>query len=246
MKKLFALTLSLICSAQLWAKDYQVADFGVMADGTTLNTRAIQRAIDLIHEQGGGRLIFPLGRYLSGTLHLRSGVTLHLENGAVLMGSNNPYDYDRVPNLNTAFLLAVGQEVAVSPYADLKREIKGRITAINPTIDDNGQVQVDATITNDGTLTDGMNVKVFIRQAIGEQLVVPKSAVVIRDNLEVLFRYVDGKAVWTYVHTSLANSREYVVEANTERGADLNEGDLIITSGNLNLADGSEVIIATE
>ena len=45
MKKLFALTLSLICSAQLWAKDYQVADFGVMADGTTLNTRAIQRAI---------------------------------------------------------------------------------------------------------------------------------------------------------------------------------------------------------
>ena len=51
MKKLFALTLSLICSAQLWAKDYQVADFGVMADGTTLNTRAIQRAIDLIHEQ---------------------------------------------------------------------------------------------------------------------------------------------------------------------------------------------------
>ena len=78
MKKLFALTLSLICSAQLWAKDYQVADFGVMADGTTHNTRAIQRAIDLIHEQGGGRLIFPLGRYLSGTLHLRSGVTLHL------------------------------------------------------------------------------------------------------------------------------------------------------------------------
>lgn len=153
----------------------------------------------------------------------------------------------RFPVLESEYgLLAVGQEVTVNPYADLKREIKGRITAINPTIDDNGQVQVDATITNDGTLTDGMNVKVFIRQAIGEQLVVPKCAVVIRDNLEVLFRYVDGKAVWTYVHTSLANSREYVVEANTERGADLNEGDLIITSGNLNLADGSEVIIATE
>ena len=58
MKKLFALILCLFCSAQLWAKDYQVADFGVVADGTTLNTRAIQRAIDLIHEQGGGRLVF--------------------------------------------------------------------------------------------------------------------------------------------------------------------------------------------
>ena len=57
MKKLFALILCLFCSAQLWAKDYQVADFGVVADGTTLNTRAIQRAIDLIHEQGGGERI---------------------------------------------------------------------------------------------------------------------------------------------------------------------------------------------
>jgi hypothetical protein len=72
---------------------------------------------------------------------------------------------------------------------------------------------------------------------------VKKSAVVIRDNLEVLFRYENGKALWTYVHTSLANSREYVVEANEERGATLNIGDVIITSGNLNLADGSAVKI---
>lgn len=153
----------------------------------------------------------------------------------------------RFPVLESEYgLLAVGQEVAVSPYADLKREIKGRITAINPTIDDNGQVQVDATIANDGTLTDGMNVKVFVRQAIPDKLVVPKSAVVIRDNLEVLFRYDGGKAVWTYVHTSLSNSKEYVVEANADRGADLNVGDIIITSGNLNLADGSEVTPITE
>lgn len=50
-------------------------------------------------------------------------------------------------------------------------------------------------------------------------------------------------AQWTYVHTSLANSREYVVEANTDRGAELNPGDLVIISGNLNLADGSEVTL---
>ena len=139
--------------------------------------------------------------------------------------------------------LQVGQTVAVTPYADLKREVSGHITAINPTIDNNGQVQVDATIANDGTLTDGMNVKVFVRQALDNQLVVPKSAVVIRDNLEVLFRYENGAARWTYVHTSLANSKEYVVRANEERGAELKVGDIIITSGNLNLADGSEVTI---
>ena len=139
--------------------------------------------------------------------------------------------------------LKVGQSVSVSPYADLRKEIAGKITAINPTINDKGQVEVDAIITNDGTLTDGMNVKVFVRQTVGDRMVVKKSAVVIRDNLEVLFRYENGKALWTYVHTSLANSREYVVEANEERGATLNIGDVIITSGNLNLADGSAVKI---
>ena len=91
--------------------------------------------------------------------------------------------------------------------------------------------------------------KILLREVAGnitqvaDRLGVPKSAVVIRDNLEVLFRYKDGRAQWTYVHTSLANSREYVVEANTDRGAELNPGDLVIVSGNLNLADGSEVTL---
>lgn len=141
--------------------------------------------------------------------------------------------------------LRVGQAVGVSPYADDEgREIAGRIVTINPTIDENGQVTVEAEVANDGTLLDGMNVRVAVRERIGGKLVVPKSAVVIRDNEEVLFRYRDGKALWTYVRTSLANSREYVVEANTDRGADLAPGDLIIVSGNLNLADGSEVTVA--
>lgn len=64
---ILTLTLSLLSSVQLWAKDYRVSDFGAVADGTTLNTRALQRAIDVIHEEGGGKLIFPLGRYVSGT-----------------------------------------------------------------------------------------------------------------------------------------------------------------------------------
>lgn len=134
-----------------------------------------------------------------------------------------------------------GQEVAVSPFADLRKEVRGRITAINPSVDEHGQVQVDAEVVNDGTFADGMNVRVAVRQRVPGQLVVPKSAVVIRDNLEVLFRYKEGRAQWTYVHTSLANSREYVVEANKDRGAELEPGDLVIISGNLNLADGSEV-----
>lgn len=139
--------------------------------------------------------------------------------------------------------LRPGMEVAVSPFADLRKEVRGRITAVNPSIDEHGQVQVDAELANDGSLADGMNVRVAVRQRVPGQLVVPKNAVVIRDNLEVLFRYKDGKAQWTYVHTSLANSREYVVEPNRVRGAELAAGDLVIVSGNLNLADGSEVVL---
>ncbi len=140
-------------------------------------------------------------------------------------------------------LLHKGQEVIVSPYADMRKQVRGRIVAINPTIDVNGQVSVDAELVNDGTLADGMNVQVLVREQVSDQLVVPKSAVVIRDNMEVLFRYSDGKAVWTYVHTLLANSREYVVAPNIDRGAELAAGDLIIISGNLNLADNSEVTV---
>lgn len=141
-------------------------------------------------------------------------------------------------------LLRPGMEVVVSPFADLRKEVRGRITAVNPSIDVHGQVQVDAEVANDGSLADGMNVRVAVRQQVPDRLVVPKNAVVIRDNLEVLFRYKDGKAQWTYVHTSLANSREYVVEANRERGAELDPGDLVIVSGNLNLADGSQVVLS--
>jgi hypothetical protein len=77
------------------AKDYPASLFGIYSDGVTLNTRSIQFAIDYINEQGGGRLVFDVGRFLTGSLHLKSNVTLHLLEGAVLLGALNPLDYDR-------------------------------------------------------------------------------------------------------------------------------------------------------
>ena len=76
-------------------QDYPVSLFGIKSDGSTLNTRSIQFAIDYINNQGGGRLVFSVGRYLTGSIHLKSNVTLHVEEGAVLLGSLNPFDYDR-------------------------------------------------------------------------------------------------------------------------------------------------------
>ncbi len=140
--------------------------------------------------------------------------------------------------------LETGQPVKVYSFNDPESVVTGRITAINPTVDANGQIQVSARIAGNGEMMDGMNVRILAERIVPRQLVVPKSAVVQRDGLQVLFRYVDGKALWTYVHTTAANSTEYVVAPNTDRGADLNVGDMVITSGNLNLGDGTQVVIA--
>ena len=48
----------------------------------------------LYFREAGGRLVFTVGRYLTGSIHLKSNVTIHLGEGAVLVGSTNPYDYD--------------------------------------------------------------------------------------------------------------------------------------------------------
>ena len=69
---------------------------GVHGDGSTLNTVTIQNAIDLAAKSGGGRVFFPPGDYVTGTLRLKSGVTLELQNGATLLGSLNPEDYTLV------------------------------------------------------------------------------------------------------------------------------------------------------
>jgi RND family efflux transporter MFP subunit len=141
--------------------------------------------------------------------------------------------------------IAEGRPVKVYSFNDPDSVVEGRITAINPTVDAHGQILVTAQIPGNGKMIDGMNVRVMAEEIVPGQLVVPKSAVVIRDGLEVLFRYVDGKSVWTYVHTTAANSTEYVVAPNLDRGADLSVGDVVITSGNVNLGGGTDVEIVT-
>ncbi|MES2773256.1 MAG: glycosyl hydrolase family 28 protein [Bacteroidota bacterium] len=108
IRKYFIAALLCVCSIQGFAKDYPASLFGIYSDGATLNTRSIQFAIDYVQKQGGGRLVFDVGRYLSGSIHLKSNVTLHLLEGAVLLGTLNPPDYDRKGF--TAFILAHDQQ----------------------------------------------------------------------------------------------------------------------------------------
>ncbi len=73
---------------------YTITDFGAVGDGATLNTRAIQAAIETCGSAGGGQVVVPPGTFVTGTLWLRDHVELHLEAGAVLLGSPNLGDYN--------------------------------------------------------------------------------------------------------------------------------------------------------
>ncbi len=73
---------------------HNVRDFGAIGDGTSLDTRAVQAAVDRAAADGGGCVYFPAGDYLCGTVRLRNHVSLYLENGCTVWGSKNLDDYD--------------------------------------------------------------------------------------------------------------------------------------------------------
>lgn len=98
MKTIHTLRAALLLAplAALHAAEPRVFDitaYGAKSDGQTLNTTAIQKAIDACHGAGGGRVVVPEGVFVSGSLRLKSRVTLKLENGGVLRGSPKIGDY---------------------------------------------------------------------------------------------------------------------------------------------------------
>jgi len=79
--------------AQCACAIFNVRDYGVIGNGQTLDTPAIQAAIEACSQAGGGTVYVPAGNYVTGSIFLRSHVTLHLDAGATLWGSKDPADY---------------------------------------------------------------------------------------------------------------------------------------------------------
>lgn len=77
-----------------------IIDFGAVGDGTTLNTDAINHTIDHVSGKGGGKVVIPRGIWLTGPIHLKNDINLHLEEGALLLFSRNLDDY---PLVKTSF-----------------------------------------------------------------------------------------------------------------------------------------------
>lgn len=85
---------------------FNIQDFGAIADGKTLNTEAINKAIDSCSKIGGGKVLIPSGSFLTGPIVLKSNVNLHLEEGANVLFSTNKNDY--LPVVHTSY---EGQEL---------------------------------------------------------------------------------------------------------------------------------------
>ena len=78
------------------AKRYMITDYGAIDDGQTVNTEAIQSAIDKCTANGGGVLVVPKGTFLTGSIFFKQGVDLLLEKEGVLKGTVEPNDYPQV------------------------------------------------------------------------------------------------------------------------------------------------------
>ncbi|MBZ4676470.1 MAG: efflux transporter periplasmic adaptor subunit [Anaerophaga sp.] len=123
------------------------------------------------------------------------------------------------------------QTVEVFPFAMPDKSFKGTVTSINPNVDDEGMIRVTAQIPNPGrTLINGMNAKVLLKNSIPDCLIVPREAVLYRQNRKVVFVFEDGKAIWHYVETGFENSNHITITEGLE------EGDEVIVENNLNLA----------
>lgn len=77
---------------------YNVCEFGVIGDGLTNNTQSIAKIIELASNNGGGTIYFPAGEYVTGTIELKSNMTLYLDSGCVILGSDKPADYPMITN----------------------------------------------------------------------------------------------------------------------------------------------------
>ncbi|KAI9449248.1 hypothetical protein F5148DRAFT_1291713 [Russula earlei] len=77
-------------------KEFVITDYGAISDTTTINTLAIQKAIDACTAAGGGVVVIPKGNYLSGAIFLKQNVSLRVDKDGVLKGSVNPDDYPAI------------------------------------------------------------------------------------------------------------------------------------------------------
>jgi RND family efflux transporter MFP subunit len=155
----------------------------------------------------------------------------------------NPHTFEAEFQLteSEALRIKINQAVKVSPLAMPEKSFSAIITTINPIVNQQGLVTVRAKLKNSKQqrLLDGMNVNVQIQRTIPNQLLIPKSALVLRSGKKVVFTYDEKEQVakWNYVVISYENENQLAISDG------LQAGDLVIYQGNLNLSHDAAVEI---
>lgn len=110
-------------------EEFNILDYGAVADGKTLNTEAIQKSIDDAYNSKNGKVIIPQGKFLSGSIVLKSNVELYLSEGAVLLGTTDPYVYIRINGSKSLILADEQDNIAISGKGTIDGQ--GRKLALN-------------------------------------------------------------------------------------------------------------------
>lgn len=114
IKLLLVMLTIVIGSLNSFAADVDITAYGAIGNGTTLNTDAIQKAIDACYKSGGGKVIVPVGTFLTGTIALNDNITLQLKKGAVVLGSTDVNDYKNLDPFVDGLGISVGWALVVA------------------------------------------------------------------------------------------------------------------------------------
>src|ERR1700712_243579 len=91
---------SVFCQSTQHPGIYNIRSFGALGDGKNLDSKAINKAIDTAANAGGGTVYLPTGNYLSGAIHLKSNISLFIDQGAVIIAApvsaENGYDEEEL------------------------------------------------------------------------------------------------------------------------------------------------------
>ena len=106
---LSSIIISILLTTNVYSqrKIFNILSFGAIGDGKTMNTSEIQKTIDAASSAGGGRVLIPEGKFVTGVIHLKSNVELHLAKGTILYGSAKRTDYG--PSNASALIMATDQ-----------------------------------------------------------------------------------------------------------------------------------------
>lgn len=147
----------------------------------------------------------------------------------------NPATFEAVFTLleQEAVRIQQGQVVTISPLPLPEQQFSARISSINPVVDEQGLLTVYARLQGSpaAALFEGMHVRVAIERQVPKQLIVPKSALVLRSGRQVIFTYnkEEQLAKWKYVTVAYENDTHIALAEGLEAG------EQVIYEGNLNL-----------